>query len=284
MVESRGYKGDFMQDLQIKLKYVKNKIEGKINHPFLAKNIVAPVVDEDKLLLLVSFLEHVKLPLEDIEHYSIPTMLLQVALDTHDKVTNDMSGECNLTSRQLTVLAGTYYSGLYYRMLAEKQDIEVIRLLAEGVETINDQKIIVYEQELTEIEQLMDSLKKIESSLYLKLTNHLDERAWGEVFSNFLFIKRIVSEKEEYLQRNSSVAFVALKKLVFPKHEGSLATLSQDEQNYLMMIFDKYMEYAKQQLVRAKNQLSIFDGMVENRINYMLNQHLPVAKSLVEEG
>lgn len=273
-----------MQDLQIKLKYVKNKIEGKIYHPFLAKNIVAPVVDEDKLLLLVSFLEHVKLPLEEIEHYSIPTMLLQVALDTHDKVTNDMSGECNLTSRQLTVLAGTYYSGLYYRMLAEKQDIEVIRLLAEGVETINDQKIIVYEQELTEIEQLMESIKKIESSLYLKLTNHLHESTWGEVFSNYLFIKRIVSEKEEYLQKNSSVAFVALKKLVFPNHEGSLATLSQEDRNYLMMIFDKYMEYAKQQLARAKNQLSIYDGLVEKRINYMLNQHLPVAKSLVEEG
>lgn len=273
-----------MQDLQVKLEYVKNKIEGKISHPFLAKNIQAPVVDEDKLLLLVSFLEHVKLPLVEIEHYTIPTMLLQVALDTHDTVTNDMAGESYLTSRQLTVLAGTYYSGLYYRMLAEKHDIEVIRLLAEGVETVNDQKIIVYQQEMTGIEQLMECIKLVESSLYVKLTNYLNDKQWGEVISNFLFIKRLIVEKEEFLDQNNSVAFSALKKLIFPKHEGALNTLSEEQQNYLMMIFDKYMEFAKQQLIRAKSQLPLLDEVLEDRINFILSQHLPVAKSLVEEG
>lgn len=273
-----------MHDLQIKLEYVRKKLEGKISHPFLAQNIEAPFIDEDKLLLLVSFLDYMEMPLERIEHYSIPTMLLQVALDTHEKVTNDMTGEHNLKNRQLTVLAGVYYSGLYYKILAEQNDIEVIRLLAEGIETINDQKIIVYQQEMDGIEKLMDSVRSIEASLLKKLTIFLHANAWGEIISHYLFIKRLFMEKEQFIQSRSSVVFEALKKFVFPKHENSLRNLSQEQQNYLVLICDKYINFSKQQLLKAKNKLPLLNEAVDGRIDFLLNQHQPMAKSLVEEG
>lgn len=279
-----GIKGDVMQDLQTKLNVVRDKIEGKINHPFLARNIEAPIIDEDKLLILVAFLDYLELSDEKIGHYAVPTMLLQIALDTHEKVTNEIAGEDNLKDRQLTVLAGIYYSGLYYKLLADKSDIEVIRLLAEGIEIINDQKILVYEQEVDGIDKLMDSVKKIEASLLKKLTAYLHVNVWDDVIANFLFIKRLISEKEQFMEKQTSIVFEALKKLVFPKHENSLRELSREQQNYLILICDKYIHFAKEILIKAKNKIPLPNQVVDERIEQLLSQHQPVAKSLVEEG
>ncbi len=273
-----------MHDLQKKLEYLRERLEGKISHPFLAQNIEAPPIDEDKLFLLVAFLDYLNLPLEKIEHYAIPTMLLQIALDTHEKVTNDMTGKQNMKERQLTVLAGTYYSGLYYKILADYQDIEVIRLLAEAIETINDHKIIVYQQEMNGIEKLMESIENIEATLFKEISKHLHAMAWGELFSDFLLIKRLYKEKELFLRSQSSVVFEALKKLVFPKHEGSIKNLSLEQQNYLIHICDKYIHFSKEQLLKVKSKLPLLNKAIDGKIDYLLNQHQPMAKSLVEEG
>ncbi|WP_449620214.1 heptaprenyl diphosphate synthase component 1 [Robertmurraya sp. Marseille-Q9965] len=273
-----------MQDLQKKCEYVREKIKGRISHPFLSQNIEAPIIDDDKLLLLVSFLDEKGMSLDEIEHYAVPTMLLQIALDTHEKVTNDMTGETNQKHRQLTVLAGIYYSGLYYKILAEQDDIEVIRLLAEGIEIINDQKIIVYEQEVTGIENLMESVKRIESSLYQKLINHIHAPGWNDLIANYMFIKRLILEKELFAQTKGSVVFDALKKLVFPKHEHSLRELSHEQKNYLILICDKYINFSKEQLIKAKRNLSILNEAVDEKIEDILHQHQLGAKSLVEEG
>ena len=49
--------------------------------------------------------------------------------------------------RQLTVFAGDYYSGLYYKHLAKVGNISIIRMLSEGVKDINEHKVIVYHKE-----------------------------------------------------------------------------------------------------------------------------------------
>jgi heptaprenyl diphosphate synthase len=283
-VESRGYKGDFMLNLQQKLEYVREKIEGKIHHPFLTQNIEAPIIDEDKLFFLVSFLDDLNVSIEDMENYVVPTMLLQIALDTHDKVTNDLSGDSNLKHRQLTVLAGVYYSGLYYKILADQDNIEVIRLLAEGIETINDQKIIVYQQELDGIEKLIECLKNIEASLHKKLVKHLHAKGWDDVITNFLLIKRLNKEREQFVKSHTSVVFEGLKKLVFPKHEHTLKELSHEQRNHLVFICDKYISFSKELLVKAKNKLPLLNEAVESKIEVVLNQHQIGVNSLVEEG
>jgi heptaprenyl diphosphate synthase len=273
-----------MKDLQKKLDYIKDKLKGRICHPFLAQNIEEPTVDEDKLLFLVSFLDYMDVSVEEIEHYAVPTMLLQIALDTHDKVTNDLSGDSNLKRRQLTVLAGVFYSGLYYKILAEQNDIELIGLLAEGVETVNDQKIIVYQQEMDGIEKLMESLKSIEASLLKKLIGHLQASGWDELITNFLFIKRLIAEKEQFMESHTSVVFEALRKLTFPKQNLSLKDLSHEQKNYLILICDRYINFSKDLLVKAKGKLPLLNEAVDGRIHSLLNQHQLVAKSLVEEG
>lgn len=283
-MEILGCKGDQMSELQQKLEYVRGKIEGKVNHPFLSQHINVPDLDEDKLLFLVSILDYADLPMEDIENYAISAMLLDIALETHDQVTNDMSGEENLRVRQLTVLAGTYYSGLYYQLLSRHREIDVIRLLALAIETINDQKIIVYQKEATTIEQLMECVRKIESALLENLADHFQAHVWNDLFTNYFFFKRLSAEKEKFFNKQPSVVFDALRKIVFPKNDLSLKELSGQKQRYLLSLADRYLEYSKQLMIEAKKKIPLINKAIEEKINLLLDEYEPAANSLVEEG
>lgn len=273
-----------MQDLQKKLDHVRSKIEERVYHSYLSTNIDAPMIDEDKLLLLVSILDHTDMPLAELENYAVTTMLIQIALDTHEKVTNAMTGETNQQNRQLTILAGVYYSGLYYKLLAEQNDFGAIRMLAEGIETVNEQKIMLYHKELDEIEKLMTSVKKIEFALFERLTAHFHIPVWNEIVANLLLYKRLIAEKEQYKRSKSSVLFDALRKVVFPKQSQLTKELSLEKQRYLNLICDRYIDFSEEMIVKAKSKIPFLNEMVDDRISLILNQHQPVAKSLAEEG
>lgn len=273
-----------MRDLQSKLDYVRDKIRKKIQHPFLSQYIDDPVIDEDKLLFLVSILDYMEMPLAQLENYCVSTMLIQVALDTHEKVENATNTAENTRHRQLTVLAGIYYSGFYYKLLAEQSDVDVIGSLAKGIKTVNDQKIIVYQKDISSIDKLMDSVKKIEFSLVEKIASHFQLNVWDDMISDFLFIRRLTEEKEKFKKSQSSVVFNALRKLVFSKQELSTKGLSIQQQNYLILICDRYIDYAKHCLVMVKDKVPMLNDLVEERMNNMLEIHQQVAKSLVEEG
>jgi heptaprenyl diphosphate synthase len=272
-------------DFQNKIADVKEKIEERLLHPYLFQYIDTPVLDEDKLLLLISILDQCKISDKQLENYSMTTMLLQVALDTHEQVTNTKTNANDemLKQRQLTVLAGVYYSGLYYKLLAECSDVHAIRMLAQGIKTINDKKIIVYQKDVTEMDALMKNIKLIESSLIDQFSEyfHLDE--WHDIVGNYLFIKRLKREKDFFIQKKSSVVFDAIHTLIFPKHSGSLKELSLEQQDYLVLICDRYIEFSKQLLEKARVGLPRINELLDSRITTLLNQKT-MAKTYVEEG
>ncbi len=114
-------------------------------------------------------------------------MLIQIALDTHEHITNTAEDD---KSRQLTVLAGDYFSGLYYKLLADSEDILMIKALSDGVKTINESKVLIYQKESIEIDKLMNCIMIIESSLLAKFSEYFKVDLWNEFHGNFLFFKR----------------------------------------------------------------------------------------------
>ncbi len=127
---------------------IREKLMVKLRHPYFINYIEEPFIDEEKIALLYGALKGANLHIEQIEHYVVTIMLVQIALDTHERVSNKAGEEANESHkrRQLTVLAGDYYSGLYYYLLSMNRDIVLIRALAEGIKEINEHKIMLYQK------------------------------------------------------------------------------------------------------------------------------------------
>ncbi|WP_244906713.1 heptaprenyl diphosphate synthase component 1 [Neobacillus soli] len=247
----------------------------------MLKYIETPVIDEDKLLILISIMDRLELSFNEMQNYALSTMLIQIALDTHEHISDSSEDEKN---RQLTVLAGDYFSGLYYKLLAESEDILMIKALSQGIKEVNENKILVYQKEFEGIEKLMTSIKHIESSLLLMFADYFKVDLWKDFLANLLLFKRLFKEKSQYIQAESSVLFDALKKITFPIHNNNLDELSIEQQNELLMICDHYLDHSKLAVEKGLKQLPFVNDLLKRRITSILGQYKPYVKTFVEEG
>lgn len=185
-----------MQDIYGKLAKMKISLEEKLTHPFLEKYIPSPNIDEDKLLLFYAIFDEIDLSDDLKKQYIVTAMLVLIALDTHDNVTiqNDINST-EFVQRQLTVLAGDYFSGLYYFMLSEIKDINMVRTLAVGIKEINEHKLRLYHDKHASAESKLDSLLIVESALFQQVSNHLKLNQLNLLSTKFLTYKRLSHEK-----------------------------------------------------------------------------------------
>nr|WP_251027654.1 heptaprenyl diphosphate synthase component 1 [Bacillus sp. ISL-41] len=275
-----------MLDLQNKLDGTRELLLEKLSHPYLQEHVEAPFIDDDRLLLLTSLMEQQEVNQEKAKNYTVTTMLLQIALDTHEQVHNSQPGEEDESHkrRQLTVLAGIYFSGLYYKLLADMDDIEMIKLLASGVKEVNEQKILLYQKEAEAIDKLMESVKLIESALLGKVADHLDASEWFEFASNWLFVKRLLSEETKFIKSGSSLVFNALKKIALPKMDQSSTDLSSEQQKYLLTICTRYIEFSMTKINAALKKLPGMNSLLMERLDLIAGQHQTMSKKFAEEG
>src|SRR5699024_10495241 len=116
-------------------------------------------IDEAELGMCIFTLQSMKMNEKNILHYATTIMLIQIALDTHEKVTDTQTTRIY---KQLTVLAGDYFSGWYYYLLSESRDIQLIGILAEGIREINEKKIQLYFGTCHSFDEVMNLVKDIE--------------------------------------------------------------------------------------------------------------------------
>jgi heptaprenyl diphosphate synthase len=99
---------------------------------------------------------------------------LYAAFSAHDSIGREASES---RQGQLTVLAGDYYSGVHYRILAEMEDIRLIRSLSTSVTEMSERKIRLYEhREGDSPEHLLSYVETIEAGT---VSAFLLERGYG---------------------------------------------------------------------------------------------------------
>lgn len=273
-----------VRDINVKIAELKEKIEMRMSHSYLEKYIPAPKIDEDKLLLFYLMIEELQWPETKLDHYLVTIMLVQIALDTHETVTIEEVHGQNMKKRQLTVLAGDYYSGLYYFILAGIKDIPMVTVLAEGIKEVNEQKIKLYQKEIDQFDVLINTLKMIESSIFEKITDFIYEPAWTELASNILLFKRLIQERENFIGQGNSIVFDILRKQVLKKSGMPEYKRDKEQETYLLFVWDRYIEQIRVTIEKLLKTSPVINSTFQKRIHALLFSNILSVNKLAEEG
>lgn len=148
--------------IQNTIAQLKKNIFIDVRHKTLQKYTGNPVLDENQLFfLLVPFFNEEEWQQEQSEA-AITVGIVYAALAAHDFIKElDASSK----DQQLTVLAGDFYSGRYYEILAASGNVALIRNLSQGIVARCEHQIKVYEKEERTVEQWFASVQTIEAGL-----------------------------------------------------------------------------------------------------------------------
>jgi heptaprenyl diphosphate synthase len=261
----------------IHINQLKKKVENKLNHQFLDQYIHRPEVDEEKLRVLATILcKNTELANEQKERFLIAAMLVQIALDTHEHVSIQHNPEVDSKEKilgdQLRVLAGDYYSGLYYYLLAEIQEFDFIHQLAAAIKEINENKMKLYYEEVHSFEEMVTIIQKIESLLFVSTAKASNRIELIPVIEHWLLLIRLLREKQKL---NS-------KKKSFLDHRLSVH-LNQNKQE-LESSFYSILQQTKMRLNEALTQLPAEYSDFKRHIYTMLGEQGYRHNQVAEEG
>lgn len=127
------------------------------------------------------------------ELYTLVTGLVQLALDTHESIDRslDEPGGDLMRSRQLKVLAGDYFSSWFYRLLARREQIEMIGILSTAIADFNVMKAGLYSKMkgmLLSAEQYLRHTVQLNMRLFLSFTPMIEAplaELWEKLLAEF---------------------------------------------------------------------------------------------------
>lgn len=181
------------QYIQHTIEQFKSKILVYVRHRTLRRYTGEPELRDDRLFfLLLPFLNGNQWD-DEHEQSAISVAVIYSALAAHDQIK-----ELNASSKsqQLTVLAGDYYSGLYYQMLARLANVELIRSLSNGIIEISERKASFYADVKQSFEEWMISIQTIESLSIEQYYEHFEFDQYKPFVRRGMLIHRIAHELE----------------------------------------------------------------------------------------
>ncbi|KHD85778.1 heptaprenyl diphosphate synthase component 1 [Bacillus ginsengihumi] len=260
---------------------IKESIRKEVTQDYLKKYIETPYIDEDRILLLISSIANQTITEHEKEQSIVATMLIQIALDTHEKITNLDEA---LKNRQLTVLAGDYFSSLYYKLLSNMSNVQLINILAKAIQTVNEYKVLVYKMEATDIDGFIDNLKKTESIIATEFIQFFDgNSSFVSLSEEMLLLNRLIREKEKAISGKHSILFEALINFCLPNIELSFQKLKRDLKIELFKIANRYIEQSMQCIEKEIANLPTINSLLNQRIKSLI-QRTNTTSIILEEG
>ena len=218
-----------MDSISNEVVQLNSEIEKIIYHSFVLKYIDQPNINDDMIAVMVKILHDAKVDQRIMPYYIISVMLMQIALDTHENVSNTEEGETpiQLRQRQLSILAGDYYSSMYYHILAKTKDIEFINRISKGVQEVNEAKLRLYSAREADDDTLVKYLCGIETLLVDKTAEYFQATEQKNLFIDFLLYRRLLAELKSYRHNRTSIFIRALQSIhnVYEESDEKLVDL-----------------------------------------------------------
>jgi len=261
----------------IDMNQLKKKVENKLSHQFLDTYINRPEIDEEKLQILALILyKNIELTEKQKEYFLIATTLVQIALDTHEHVSIQHDPEVETKEKtlgdQLSVLAGDYYSGLYYYLLAEINEFDFIHQLASAIKEINENKMRLYYKEVQSLEDTVGIIQNIESLLFVYTAKASNRQELIPAIKQWLLLIRLLREKHKLSSNKKSIL------------DHRLSVHSDTNKQELEQSFYSILQHTKVQLNKALTQLPAEYSNLKKHIYTVLDEQLDRHNQIVEEG
>lgn len=178
--------------LSIKQQYqtILHQLEQDARHPYLSALLGQPPIPKEFVRLVHLFLSAQSLSMDRKSVLTLAIAYLHMALTLHESVSSSSpKNPSSFQKQQLTVLAGDFYSSLFYRKLSEAEELEAIEKLAIATSQIQEQKMKEYwDGNLLPTEHLVSQgLFRGLIDLFGSKTPYFE--LWEALFTSFLSIK-----------------------------------------------------------------------------------------------
>jgi heptaprenyl diphosphate synthase len=259
-----------MSQFDDKVKEIKKSFYSLTKHLYLQSYIDEPKIDEDRVRFLYAMMQK-KLSNNEAKMFTISALLVQAFLDVHDGVSvQPIYSDRLRKNRQLTVLAGDYYVGLHYYLLAEKQQLPMIRVFSQSIQEINEYKLNLYDSDDLPYEEIQKNASQIESVLLQNMADYFEQTNWKGVMKDFFYLKRLLIEKAEWLEGKTSPIIKAIIKE------------TKNASDELKCIEEK-VEDVKDRLLTNSKALLSFERFVIEHVDELIRR-TSFQKIVAEEG
>ncbi len=255
-----------VHNIDNEIKRIKEILYGKLHHSFVKKIIPTPIIDEDKLAIIYFLCHDQPLSENTKEQYMIAVMLIQMALDTHECIPNELSNTTNKVEKQMTVLAGDYYSSLYYYVLAELEEVNLIRQLAKATKLINEFKVYLFDGEIPTLQHLFSSYETIESDLFVKAADHFGKTPLIPLIQNLLLYNRLLREKYNIVNDQFAYVNIYFQKNNSLENKTSILKLIDEEIDHCIHEIETTLHYLSYDFNQVKQfvckRIGLFDKSI----------------------
>ena len=125
--------------------------------------------------------------------------------------------------------------------------------MSNAVKTINDHKILLYQYTHTSLPAFLKSAKVVESSLIYIMAEFYQQTAWTNHAENILLLKRLYSEKEQYMTTGHSILFEGLR-MILLKND---TPLNEEQVEQMINAMNACIENAIQAVEKTKDELPL---------------------------
>ncbi|SFL98023.1 heptaprenyl diphosphate synthase component 1 [Salibacterium qingdaonense] len=175
---------------------IEHEFKQLTSHPYLKEYIEEAGIEYDYILFMMELLLDSPLSADAKREQILSALLVQAAFVTHEKVeTGGQEVLLGKKPRQLTVLAGDFFSSLYHSMLDRDVHAKVIPVFSDAIQKINEEKMSLHFCENESEEVLLSRLALVEGAFLKNIASFYQKPEAGSLAETFFLLKRLVHER-----------------------------------------------------------------------------------------